>query len=446
VFKAFLSWRYLRCRRTNLIGIIGILVAVAAPITILSIMTGFLEQSRRALRGSLSDLVITPVQATRPDDRVVPARPDALQEVILSDPRVMAASAHFVWYGLIARADGNYEAIFTEGEGRGAGVKLIGIDPEDEFRATDLLEALQRAPLHGALVSDPHRPFDLPPEATEDLPTVIVGEQLFRRYGLSRGKAIEIITSAPGEGGEWRSVRSRFVVAGTFRSGENEMDLERVYFRRADLAALLATGQTFSEIVVRVRDYDADGENLRAELFARLDEEGLILGKAHEVRTWEDFRQVLLGAISNQRVIMGVLLSLVLLVAGFTVFAILSMMVTDRRRDIGVLTALGATPRGVLCVFLMIAFWDALLGAALGALAGWQAALRIDSIERLLSRALGIEIFDRDVYLFDHIPSSVEPVWVTVIVLGAFVCAIGFAAIPALRASRLDPLTSLRYE
>ena len=130
-----------------------------------------------------------------------------------------------------------------------------------------------------------------------------------------------------------------------------------------------------------------------------------------EVRTWEEFREHLLGAIENERVLMAIMLSLVLVVAGFTIFAILSMMVTEKRRDIGILTALGRDARAAcMALFLLIGFFDALIGATAGALAGTWAALEIDSIERWLSRTFGIEIFDRDVYLFDHIPSVVAPV------------------------------------
>ena len=62
MYRTFLSWRYLVTRRTNFIGIVGIFVAVAALILILSIMTGFLDQTKAMMRGSLSDLIFTPAQ------------------------------------------------------------------------------------------------------------------------------------------------------------------------------------------------------------------------------------------------------------------------------------------------------------------------------------------------------------------------------------------------
>ena len=96
--------------------------------------------------------------------------------------------------------------------------------------------------------------------------------------------------------------------------------------------------------------------------------------------------------------------------------------------------------------FLMIAFWETLVGALMGAAAGTMAAIKIDAIERWLSSTFGVQIFDRKVYLFDHIPSVVDPLWVASIIGGAFAVALLCSAYPAWRAACLDPLEALRYE
>jgi lipoprotein-releasing system permease protein len=459
MYRFFLSWRYLKSRRTNWIGIVGIFVAVGALILILSIMTGFLEESRKTIRGSLSDLIVTPYLGQLADEGAVAPEPGPLLEALRADQRVSAAAAHLVWYGLLLRDDGgSIDLLRNSMFSQRLGVKLVGIDSSDEFQATSFREALTRETRLGSAVADPDRPFDPPPSAPRlgrPRPSVVVGEQLFRSHGLHRGQVVNIATVVPTRAGDPEISNREFVVAGTFRSGENEMDLERVYMQRDELSRFLAgvdsdtelppDAMRYTEVLVKLSDYERDAATMRATLARELIREGL-LPRYSDVQTWEDFRRELLGAIRNERALMGIMLSLVLLVAGFTIFAILSMMVTEKRRDIGILTALGATPRGVMALFLLIGLWDALLGASAGALVGTWMALQIDPIERWLSATFGYEIFDRSVYLFDHIPSVIEPLRVALIVLGAFVCALGFAAVPAWKAARLDPLEALRYE
>ena len=458
MYRSFLSWRYLLHRKTNLIGIVGIFVAVSALILILSIMTGFLEQSRKTVRGSLSDLILTPSSIPGKPTRLAP-EPDAILAEVRKNPMVKAASAHFNWYGMIgltgARAGQSGEIMSNPLYGDLSAVQLVGIDPQDEFQTTELYEALKREPRWGSHVRDFDDPFAPPPtydplndpERPRPRASVVVGEQLFDWYDLRRGEFIRILTAVPNpQTGEFESYSREFVVAGTFRSGENEMDMDRIYVARDELADFLGPDRSYNEILVKLHDYESDGRNAKDALFQNLAEGKLIDEYPNQIRTWEQHRQVLLRAIGNERVLMSIMLSLVLVVAGFTVFAILSMMVTEKRRDVGILTALGATPRGVMSTFLMIAFWDALLGATAGCVFGVWAAFKIDAIEQWLSSVFGVQIFDRNVYLFDHIPSVVEPWRVAIIVFGAFVCALVFAALPAWKAARLDPLEALRYE
>jgi lipoprotein-releasing system permease protein len=486
LYRSFLSWRYLVARRTNLIGISGILVGVGALILILSIMTGFLQQSRDVVRGSLSDVIVAPVLGEGWQGTPPPEEPEPLLAALRARPEVESASAHLIWFGLITLPGRDGEMIerrFASSQLMKSGVQIVGVDirtqerlvhalasatllargirrpptpVQDELTTTEFLDGLTREPSQysgGALVRNALLPFAAPPGPPRrglERPRVILGEQLFGSLGLSRGAEIKLATMVRDPAtGEWAFNDRDYVVAGTFRSRDNEMDLGRVYLERSELSDLLGGTQRYSEVLVRLKNYPRDGKRLSETLRVELEGQGLIRGgmmAVTEVRTWEEFRGNLLGAIENERVLMMIMLSLVLLVAGFTVFAILSMMVTEKRRDIGILCAIGATPKGVLDLFLMIAFWDALIGATFGAILGVWGAIKIDIIEQKLSALIGQQIFNREVYLFDHIPSVVEPLWVAAIVLGAFTCALAFAAIPALRAARMDPLTALRYE
>jgi lipoprotein-releasing system permease protein len=490
VYRSFLSWRYLVSRATNLIGIVGIMVGVGALILILSIMTGFLEESRRTVRGTLADLIVAPRQGEPSAEGFVSDDPRELLQALRAEPRVAAAAPQLLWGGIITQrgsAGKNYERLLASSSLSHSAllaIQLVGIDVDgvarttwpctalaagwmgmvvpppviqDELDASAFLQSLV-GDEPGRWTSAPVNPlFPFVPPRRSGLGRrkagVLIGEQLFTELGMRLGQVVEIGTAVldPARD-QWVMNNREFVIAGTFRTRENETDLGRIYLDRRELADFLGQTRGYTQVLVRLVDYERDSAAVTADLRATLAERGLIAGGMQyadgriEVRTWEEFRGNLLGAIENERVLMGIMLSLVLVVAGFTVFAILSMMVTEKRRDIGILAALGATPRGVMSLFLMVAFWDALLGGFLGAVLGTWGALRIDAIERWLSRAFGVQIFNRDVYLFDHIPAIVQPLWVGAIVLGAFVCTLRFAAKPAIRAARLDPLEALRYE
>ena len=455
MYVPFLSWRYLMRRRINLIGVMGITVGVGALIMILSIMSGFLEESRNTVRGSLSDIIIEPSHAPRLDGTPLPHEADPLLEALLADDRVAAVSPHLSWGGILIQSGwGANDSVRRLQDAQGSDLAFahfVGIDLEAEFSATELRRALDDPSEEwGVRVDDVDDPFARPKGYDGDEPWgwVVVGEQLAAYHGLYQGSLINLVTVVPEPStGEAHQSNRKFLVAGTFRTGENEVDLTRIYMDRFELSDFLRGTHEFTQVLVKLKDYEAERETIEDDLSRDLLAAGLIAREGSlEVRTWESFRGSLLGAIENERVLMGIMLALIVLVAAFTVFAILMMMVTEKRRDIGILTALGATPRSIMAIFLMIGMWNALLGCALGATLGTIGAIKIDSIEQWLSSTLGVQIFNREVYLFDHIPAVVSPMAVAVIVAGALLATAIFSLVPAWSASRLHPIDALRAE
>jgi lipoprotein-releasing system permease protein len=137
---------------------------------------------------------------------------------------------------------------------------------------------------------------------------------------------------------------------------------------------------------------------------------------------------------------------MIIAVAGFGILAIFSMIVVEKTRDIGILKALGASNGGVMKIFLGYGLLLGVIGAVLGTALGLTITTYINEIEAVISFLTGQEIFPRDVYYFDRIPTDIQPVHVALINAGAVAIAVLFSVLPALRAALLHPVRALRFE
>src|SRR5205823_14625405 len=133
------------------------------------------------------------------------------------------------------------------------------------------------------------------------------------------------------------------------------------------------------------------------------------------------------AAISHERCLLNVLLFLIIGVAGFGILAIFAMIVAEKKRDIGVLKALGASNGGVLRIFIGYALLLGLVGAALGTLLGLAITIHLNGIEPFIGRLTGEEMFPRDVYYFDQIPTNIQPWLVSLVNFGAWVISLVFS-------------------
>jgi lipoprotein-releasing system permease protein len=164
------------------------------------------------------------------------------------------------------------------------------------------------------------------------------------------------------------------------------------------------------------------------------------------VRTWEESQAKYLGAIEKEMVLVTGLFGMISVVAVFLIFCIFYMIVIEKTRDIGIIKSVGATSSGVAGIFLGYGATIGILGSALGLGIGYLIVHNINTIHHWLGQALGVVIWDPEVYAFDTIPNTMDSTHVARILGAAILASVLGALVPAVRAARMHPVEALRWE
>lgn len=279
---------------------------------------------------------------------------------------------------------------------------------------------------------------------------VVLGYSLAHfRYRDKAGNVIEDVALKPGDdvvlttasgGQDLKPVWGSFIVTDYLKTDMSEYDQSYVYVPLDQLQKIRGMAGRVTELQLKIKNYD---KNKKVVSDALRD-----LYPTHDVHvaTWEESQGPLLAAIDVERGILNVLLFMIVGVAGFSILAIFTMIVSEKYRDIGIMKSLGASSWGVMQIFVGYGLLLGAVGCSLGTGLGLLITWKINEIEAFLARQTGKELFPRDVYYFKEIPTNVEPSTVGVIVVGAVVIATVFSLLPAWRAARLHPVQALRSE
>jgi lipoprotein-releasing system permease protein len=472
MYKLLLCWRYLRTRYLAMVCIVSVMLGVATLIVVNSVMGGFSTKLRERLHGLLSDVCL------EARDYNGFRNPEWLMKQIRSSPflneHIEAMAPTLEIFAM---------AQFTfNGYPMARPIRLIGIDPEQRAKIGGFAKFLVYNKLHPTFALSPeakkryddnHRPHGLflgkpvedfpplpgdkpapdPPPSKPFVPEgVILGHAIAHtrvhdidEHGNKLNSTHELCILHPGDdviittvsGERLSPVYARFAVADYFRSEMSEYDGNYAFVPLAYLQKLRTMEDRVTSIQIRLKD-----EREKKQVVKELEK----LFPDLQVLTWEAKQGPLLAAISVEKGILNVLLFLIIAVAGFGILAIFSMIVVEKTRDIGILKALGASNGGVLKIFLGYGLLLGIVGAILGSCLGVTITVYINEIEHFLSQTTGQEIFPRDVYYFDKIPTDIRVAHVALVNIGAIAIAVLFSILPALRAALLHPVRALRFE
>jgi lipoprotein-releasing system permease protein len=172
----------------------------------------------------------------------------------------------------------------------------------------------------------------------------------------------------------------------------------------------------------------------RAEISARA--VSLLLGSEYRVETWRQLNAPLSFALRLEKAVIFATVALVIVVAALTIVSNIALTVVEKKRDLGVLTSLGATPGSLARIYLILGAVIGAIGTGLGIAIGVSASVLLDRYE--------IVSLPADVYLLTHVPFAVHPGEVALVAAFALITAILAALLPARAAARLAAGEAIR--
>ena len=406
-FEVFLGLRYLRARghRTNLslfvwIGIGGVFLGVSALIVVLAVMTGFQDGIRDKIISANPHVLIMEAGGRGVADA------GGLARQVAPVPGVVSATPFVL-----------QQALFTSPSGGATGGLLRGVD-------------LATPAVRDAIASQV-RFGSIEPVLKGSEPALLLGRELARSLGVAPGDHVTVISpqGAMTAVGLVPKMR-RFLVAGWVEVGMYEYDASLAYTSLASAQEFAGLGDRVTGVEVKLAN-PFDAKDVGRTIAARLK-------GAYWIRDWMDMNRNLFAALQLEKLALFVIVTIIVLVAAFAIIGHLVLLVAEKRKEIGILKAMGAGAGSIGTVFLvagmLIGVGGTVAGSAFGLLLIW-----VQNTYKIIRLA-------GDVYQISHLPMKLTGSDFAMIVGSTLVISFLATLSPARRAARMDPIEVLRYE
>jgi lipoprotein-releasing system permease protein len=407
-YERLIAQRYLRSKRQlrfiniiMMVSVIGITVGVAALTIVLSVFNGF------------NSVVTNVLVGFDPHIRIEAARgrgmqiTDSLLEVLKADSRITAAAPYIASKALLLTPHVNRVVLVK-------GVVDSTIDMVSGVK--------KRIVLGGFRLRD-----------TPESGGVVLGLALADRLGTMVGSELTIVSPVGVDAmmtqfGE--PLTRRCTVEGIYDSNNKDYDAHYAFISLESARQLFQYGDSYSGIEIRLHDLE-EADNVKHFLQNRL-------GDGYTVSTWYDLHRDLYSVMKIERWTAYIILCLIVGVATFNVLGSLTMGIIEKRRDIGILKALGATRTSIIRIFMFEGILVGLLGTAAGVLIG--------VVVCLLQIRYSLFPLDPTVYIIPAIPVELRWTDFVAVVLASMTLSTLASLYPARRAARLLPVDAIRWE
>ncbi len=407
-FERMVALRYLRSRRQDgfisviaWFSLLGICLGVGTLIIVMSVMNGFRIELLSRVLGLNGHVTVYADHGPMPDYGDVVLRIQAVPGVVTVTPQLQGQ-------------------VMAMANGRASGALVRGMTADD-LAARRLIPDSMVAGSIGDFTDG-----------------VVIGDRLAERLAIGVGDRVRLISPVTTTTviGSVPRIRA-FRVAGLFNVGMFEYDNSFVYVPLAQAQLFFRSGDAVNAIEVMVDDPD------RVERFR----EPLATATGEDLRvvSWKRQNASFFNALQVERNVMFLILTLIILVAGFNIISSMIMMVNDKRSAIAVMRTMGASRGMVTRVFFLAGASVGVIGTVAGSILGLVFCANIESIRRGLESLTGGDLFSAEIYFLSRLPAVVDPVEVVAVIALALALSLGASIYPSWRAARIDPVEVLRH-
>jgi lipoprotein-releasing system permease protein len=412
-FEWTIATRYLRARRASgFVSVIagfsflGIMLGVATLIVVMSVMNGFHRDLLNKIVGINGHIFLQAADSPMTDYNQVAGKVEKVPGVDLAIPMVEGAA-----FGA------------SEFAQNGAGVLVRGIQEKDIKRLPGISGHVRAGTLNG---------FDT-------AGGVAIGERLAENLNVRIGDKIKIMTANGARTPFGVAPRIKaYKVTAIFEIGMAEFDGIFVYMPLPEAQAFFNLDNQVSVVEL----FLSDPENIDA---VRSQIEATVT-RPIIMTDWRERNKTFFDALSVERNVMFIILTLIVLVAALNIISGLIMLVKDKSHDVAILRTMGATRGAIMRIFLITGASIGIAGTLAGFLLGLLVAENVEPIRQFLNRLLHANLFPAELYFLSRLPSVVDPRDVTLVVGMTLALSVLATLYPSWRAAKLDPVEALRYE
>jgi lipoprotein-releasing system permease protein len=402
-----ITFRFLKARKKdgflNVISIfsfIGISLGVAVLIIVMSVMNGFRTELINKIVGFNSHISVKHYESLINKNKIV-------------DPKLKLISKNLI-------LSNSSEGIIIR-EKNSKGISLRGYLGKD-FSKLDLIKNENFIGKRNTLEKN----------------FISIGKELSFNLNLEIGDSITIMSSSGIETIIGNLPKQKtFIISSIFDSGLADFNNNIIFIN-------LNTLEEFSNLHPKERNLEIYLHNPQ-----KIEDQKIIVQNNFPnllVFTWADMNNSLFSALKVERNVMFIILSLIIIVAAFNIISGLTILVKNKTKDIAILKSIGVLNNSIIKIFFLIGVIIGTTATLFGIILGVTFSIYVENIRLFISSTFDLTLFPEEIYFLSTMPSEINTSSIFLISICSIFITIIVSIFPAIKAAKLDPIKSLKYE